>query len=112
MINLTNYRDHPSERGYVVFFYTDFQMANYFEELLVEEDIPYERAVDQETGAKRYLFGVHKKHQQKLLKLNDLAIGKFRKPFIGSAVLRWIILGITAAMLLLGILGYIFNGTS
>ena len=81
-------------------------MANYFEELLVEEEIEYERAVEEET-VKRYLFGVHRRYRAQAMELNNRAIGRFRKKFIPNNLLRWVILFITLVAVFLAILGYL-----
>lgn len=103
--NLTNYSDHPNVRGYVVFNYTDMAMANYFEELLVENNIPYERGLDQQM-IKRYLFGIKKSRFEEAHRLNNIAIGKYRKPFMGDKILRYAVLGITLLFILLGVIGF------
>jgi hypothetical protein len=47
--NITNYRDHPTNQRYTVFSFRSEERANYFEQLLVKENIPFERATDVDT---------------------------------------------------------------
>ena len=106
-LNFTNFRDHPTERKYMVFFFTDSKMAHYFEELLVENNISYERATEDEGVVKRYLFGVLKRDFEIVHKFNNVAIGKYRQPFIPTAGLRWLLLIVMMVSIALAIAGYL-----
>ncbi len=109
--DFTNFRDHPADPTYVVFMFRRFEQANFFEGLLKENELEYERF--DETDAlrgTRYLFATRRKDMKTLRGLNNLAIGKYRNKFIPD---RWfrlfvIIIGLTA--LILAIAGYLVNG--
>lgn len=53
LFNLTNYRDHPEDKDYIVFFHYNMEQANYFESLLKKEEIEYESFL--EEGSKNLL---------------------------------------------------------
>ena len=83
-------------------------MAQYFEELLNENQIAFEKD-DTEDLVKRHLYGVHKKDMEEAERLNNIAIGKFRKPFIGDPMFRYFLIFLSFAVIALAIYGYLKN---
>lgn len=106
LLKLTNYFEHPSERNYLVFQFYNLTMAEAFQDSLLENNIPFERD-DEETIPKRVLFGVHRTYTDKAKYLNNVVIGKHRKPFIDNPYLKWGILIIVGFTITLSIVGYI-----
>lgn len=104
LVNLTNYRDHPTNPSYVVFFFHNKDAADSFEELLLINAVDFERAREDE-GRERHLFGVRKSEFRMAEKLNYEAIGRHRQKFIGNRFLRMAVLFITFFVLLLAIIG-------
>ncbi len=104
MVNLTNYRDHPTNPTYMVFFFHNKNAADSFEELLLINVVDFERAREDE-GRERHLFGVKKTEFHKAEKLNYEAIGRHRQKFIGNRFLRIAVLFFTLVVLLLAIIG-------
>lgn len=104
-INLTNYSEHPTDKAYLVFNFKSAEQAGYFENLLIEHKVWYEKDVENETQPIRYLFAVKKREEQKVVYLNNLAIGKYRKPFISDPIFRWFTLLLFFVLLGLGLLG-------
>lgn len=104
LVNLTNYRDHPSDPSYVVFFFHRKEVADAFEELLLINMIDFERAFD-DDGYERHLFGVRKVEFTRAEKLNYQAIGRHRKGFIPNRYLKIFVLVFTLAVLLLALIG-------
>lgn len=107
-LKIKNYAIHPSNKSYWVFFYSDLNMAQYFEELLKENKIKFEHHSSEDL-VKRELYGVHIKDMTKATELNNVAIGKFRKPFIGDPIFRYFLILLSISVIALAIYGYIKN---
>ena len=104
--SLLNYRDHPVQKDYTVFFFSNFHMSAHFEQRLVEDGIPYERAVE-DNGYKRYLFGVHKKYMNRTLAINEEAMREHSKKFIPVASLRYTLLAVIFSLIVIALIGYL-----
>lgn len=109
MLNLTNYFDHPGDNRYTVYRFILDEHADYFEALLVQHGITYERFLDTEAENRVILFGVNKRFQKEALRMNFLTHGHFRKPFIGNAWVKWLMLLITTAAIVLAVAGFILS---
>ena len=110
-INLTNYGDHPTNQLYVVYTFKKPEQADYFAELLEQNNIPYERATQEGEAGKPdiELFGVHKDHQKLSLRLNFLSEAKFRKPFMPNKPFRWVVVGVTIIAITIALISYLRN---
>ena len=108
LLRIRNFHLHPDNKKYWVFFFSDPNMAGYFEELLHENTIEFEKD-NGEDLVKRVLFGIHRKDFDRALILNNSAIGKFRKPFIEDPILRYVIIAISMLAVVLSIVGYLKN---
>ena len=93
----TNYFLHPSDNRFYVFTFREEEHAKRFELALIEDNIPYERNEKE--------FGVPRTHFNEALRHNHLLHADIRKPFIENKGLRFTMLIITGAMLLLAIVG-------
>ena len=93
----TNYFLHPADNRYYVFTFKEEEHAKRFEQSLIYHDIPHERS--------ELEFGVPRTHFNEALKQNHLLHADIRKPFIENKGLRWTMLIVTGAMLLLAIVG-------
>lgn len=100
-----NFEIHDQQRSYVVFYFYAMDHADYFESLLIEHEIPYERGMGKDL-VKRHLLGVHRDYQTKAEELNDLTGNFFRKPFLGTVTLRNVVLIFTLLVLILALIGY------
>lgn len=108
LFRIKNYNVHPNDRKYWVFFFSDHSMAEFFESLLKENSIEFEKDI-REDLVKRELYGIHKRDLERVLVLNNIAIGKFRKPFIEDPTLRYVIIAISILAVGLGIYGFLNN---
>jgi len=107
---LTNYKPHPENNLYQIFFFQEKERADYFENLLNERSISYEADVDELKGNPLYLFGIHKKDMKETLNCNFLTIGAFRKPLLGTNKwVRYIMVGFCLMLLALAIIGWIVS---
>ncbi len=104
-IHYSNFEDHERQRQYVVFYFYAKEHADYFEALLIEADIPYERGSGKDL-LRRHLFGIHKSHQETAEELNDETGNMFRKPFLADDVMRKMVLIITLGALAIALFGW------
>ena len=93
----TNYFLHPGDNRYYVFTFREEEHAERFGIALEKDGIPFERNEKE--------FGVPRTHFNKALRHNHLLHADIRKPFIENKGLRWTMLIVTGAMLLLAIVG-------
>jgi len=107
LFNLTNYRDHPENKDYKVFFYYNKEQADHFESLLIQEAINYESYYEKDSNKPIMLFGIHNREFRKAEKLNTLSYAAFKKSFIPNKWLRNAILIITFGLVLFALIGYL-----
>jgi hypothetical protein len=100
-----NFEDHHKQRMFVVFYYYTKDRADFFESLLIENEIPYERGEGKDL-LRRHLLGIHKKYQERAEKLNDEVGDFYRKPFLGDIKFRNLVLIFTLVVVLLALMGY------
>lgn len=105
---LVNYNDHPTNRRKKVFFFHQQAHANYFEMMLIESKIKYEKQVD-EKGDGRFYFGIGVADFKQVQHYNYLTIGHYRKRFISDKPLRVVVLTISIIVLTLAIAGAIIS---
>ena len=107
MLSLINFHDHPTNRNKKVFFFKQEAHANYFELLLKEQQLAYEKQIDEE-GDRTIYFGVKISDFKMAKHLNYLTIGKFRKPFISDRFSRYLLITISIIIIIrIGILSSI-----
>lgn len=108
MLSLINFQDHPTNRNKKVFFFRDENHALYFEKLLIEQNINFEKQIDSE-GDNRIYYGVMINDFEQVKTLNYLTIGKFRKKFIPDAFFRYFLILVSILVVSLGIIGYFLS---
>jgi hypothetical protein len=109
LFNLTNYRDHPDNDNYKVFFHYNMEQGKHFQSLLDKEQIAYEFFLEEESKQTIMLFAVHKRDFRNALLQNDLSYAAFKKRFIPNSLLRNAILIITISFVLFAIIGYFMS---
>ena len=108
--DLTNWRKHPTAPGVEVFFFKTVEEGNYFEALLKEHKIWHEKDVDQEEDhSRKVMVAVKSTDVPKAKYLNNLAIGKYRKPFIPYKSLRYALAAFFVLIFTLLALSIIYN---
>lgn len=106
LLKLTNYRDHPTQPEYKVFFFHDHQRADSFEGRLEEAGVFYQR--ENPSGNERHvLFAVKRSDFTKVDHLNNLTTAQHRQKFIPHKPSRMIVLLITLVILGLAIVGWV-----
>lgn len=106
-LDFTNYREHPSDNRYQIFFYKTANEAKYFMQLLNDNKIKFDYHEDANEPTYQYYFAVNKIDMNVVKNLNYLAIGKYRKPIIGNNILRILLFIVMITVMSLGIIGYI-----
>lgn len=119
-LGLVNYKDHPTDNRYKVFNFNTKAEADYFEKLLKEKNIWFEKD-EEEVEDKAvinlipaegktinmYLFAIKQRDFDKVQKINYLVSAKFRQPTIKNKYLRLGLLIFFFFVLALGIIGYL-----
>jgi hypothetical protein len=103
-----NFEVHHKQRSFLVFYFYAKDPADYFESLLIQHEVPYERG-EAKDMIRRHLFGIHKSHQQLAEKLNDETGNMYRKPFLSDHTFRNAILIFTLIAILVAIMGYVYS---
>lgn len=121
-LGLVNYKEHPVDNRYKVFNFNTKAEADYFEQLLNEKKITYEK--DQEKVEDKavinlvpsegkmmtmFLFAVNQRDFDKAQKANYLVSAKFRQPTIKNKYLRIGLLVFFFIVLTLGIVSYMMS---
>lgn len=107
-LDLTNYRPHPTRKGYMVFRFKEHQQGEYFKELLEKEGLEYEHTVT-DDASQLMLFAVKRKDLNRAIALNDRVSARFRPRFIPQKGLRYFTIGIFLLLLFFAVLGYLFS---
>lgn len=108
-LNLTNYQDHPENKKFKVFSFTQPERAQYFEHQLIEAKITFEKDTEQGENGTYYLFAVHQKDFERALYHNHLTIGKYRSKFIPDVTFRYFVIIISLSIITLAVLGAILS---
>lgn len=106
LFNLTNYREHPVEKDYQVFFFYNLEQGRFFETKLLQEGISHEYVIEEENDKPIMLFGIHKRDFRRALVQNDLSFAAYKKPFISNKFIRYSILFITIGLVIFALFGY------
>ncbi len=105
-LGLVNYVRHPSDPNYVVFRFADPQRAKDFEQTLKDQKIWFEKG-EEDTKKRTYaLFGIHKKHFDKVQRINFEVEARNRNFLIRNKVFRYTLLLISIGAVVLAFVGY------
>jgi len=104
MLNILNYSDHPTRVGYIVYRFFNKERADYFEELLKKDNVPFESSIEENDNT-LYLFGIKKGYSKKAMNANYLVSAKYRNKIIPNAYFRWGIIIFITSMITLAIIG-------
>jgi hypothetical protein len=104
-IHYRNFESHQKQRNYTVFYFYAKDHADYFESLLLENEIPFERGQGQDM-VRRHLIGVHRTYQERAEELNNEVGNYYRKPFLGTNRLRNFVLLFTLVVIIVALVGY------
>lgn len=109
---LTNYKDHPTNNLYKVYFFHQKNRAEHFAKLLKERNIFFERGEEEQaiSGKLFYLFGVRKSDLDVAHECNFLTNAHFREPFLGKNRWKYLISIFVVAIVILAIVSAVMNG--
>jgi hypothetical protein len=107
MLRVANYKNHPTNEYYKVFFFYKKEQADYFATLLKDNNIWFEQDEAERAGEPMYLFGIKKKDLDSVHKLNNIAIGKFRPKLIPSKSGRIALVVFGLLIIALSVIGYL-----
>jgi hypothetical protein len=105
-LGFVNYVQHPTDKNYVVFRYTDVQRANDFRAGLIEAKITFEEGEGEMRTKTAFLFGVHKRDYKKAQALNYKVEGKNKKFIIPNKYIRSFVVIFGLSVLTLAIVGH------
>jgi len=105
--DFTNWREHPSDNRYEVFFYKTKKEGDYFEQLLITSKVVYEAYTDEEEEKYKYYYATKKIDSKQVIKLNHLTIGQFRSRFIANHFLRYALVIVMLVIMTLAVVGYL-----
>ncbi len=105
-LNFVNYSEHPTNKQYVVFRFSDAERGRYFEHLLIENKVGYEKDRS-DDGRDLVLFAIARRDLSRAEHLNYLVYARHRQKFIPSYFFRIFVLLLSAGLLILAILGYL-----
>ena len=103
-----NYRKHPSDNKYTVFFFTTPEEGLYFEERLDEEAVVFEKDSEDTGEQVYYLYVIKNNYFKQALNANFLTKAKFRKPFLPKIVGVLLVL-ITFGLIVMAIIGSLYS---
>ena len=109
LLQVTNHRDHPTNKAYKVFFFRKREEADYFEKLILEKNIKYEKGSEDTEKGLLYLFGIRKTDLRTVIRLNYIAIGKYRNPIFSNPSVKYILIGFLIITTLFIIISYYYN---
>lgn len=107
ILKVTNYQNHPTNDFYKVFFFYKNEQADFFESLLKEQNIFFERDLSEKNNEPIHLFGIKKKDLKVVYKINDAAIGAFRNKIISNKYARYAVIAFGIIVVALAVAGYI-----
>ena len=107
LLDFTNFRDHPTHKDFIVFHFKRADQAGFFENLLIEHKVTYERFDENLETGMVYYFGVRRSYFKQVEKLNNITIGQYRDKFIPGSTLRWIVIVFGISVTALAIAGYL-----
>ena len=109
IFDFTNWREHPTKKRYFVFFFTSLEQGDHFEILLTENQIWFEKFKDEDQPNRPIWFAIGKNDMEQVKYLNNLTLGKYRKPFMPNRIFRWFVIVFAILVLGLAITGAIIN---
>lgn len=108
MLDLTNFRDHPEHKDYIVFHFSQTDRAKFFEEKLQQKQLLFEKNEEDGPGARTF-YAIKKRDFRIASEINDESRLKFRQPFIPDTVLRYFVLTLFFVMVGLAIIGMVME---
>ena len=109
LLQVTNHRDHPTNKAYKVFFFRKKEEADYFESLILKKNIKYEKGSEDSDKGKLYLYGIRKTDLRLVIKLNYIAIGEYRTPIFPNTTVKYVLIGFLIVIAILIFISYYYQ---
>lgn len=109
VLGLVNYKTHPSDNRYKVFSFYSQKEADLFKLELDKRNVSFETDTDEVKDETIYLFAISNRDFNRAQKANFVVSANHRKPIINNKYLRYSLLFFFAAVLTLGIIGYVYK---
>lgn len=106
-LDFTNWREHPSDNRYNVFFFKTEKESIYFENLLTKNNLWFEANIDEDEPNYQFYFAVNKLDTRAIIKLNNRTLGEYRKPSIENNYLRYGLIIMMIIIMTLAVIGYL-----
>lgn len=111
IMSLINHQAHPTRPGYLVYYFKFKEHADYFEELLKEQELFYERFDEVRNDEDVFWFGVRDQDHDAVEIINYTVKGKFRKPMIKDKGARYVVIAFGILVILLALIGAIVTNS-
>jgi len=106
---LTNYKTHPTQEQFIVFFFKEKEWADFFQGLCDKEGLKYERDEDESDGETLHLFGINKNRIKLAKRINNLTYAEKRKGFIPVPWFKYFLLLLVGGAAALGLYSYMLQ---
>lgn len=106
-MRFTNYYEHSSDTRFMVYEFYVVERADYFERLLTDRQVEYERYLDTDTTPHKTLFGVNKRFLKVSNNCNFLTHAHYRSPLIPNKIMQWVLLLFMAFIIALAVVGWL-----
>ena len=104
--DFTNWREHPSDNRFEVFFFETQKEGDYFELLLKENKVFFESYTDENEPKYKFFYATKKIDSKQVITLNHLTIGQFRPRFVSNNYLRYTMVIAMFIIMALAVIGY------
>lgn len=105
-LGFVNYVQHPENPDYIVFRFSDHNRGLDFERALIEQNIWFEKGEELKRNKVILLYGIHRTDYKKVEKINYQVEARHKKPAIPWKGVRYSVLIITLAAIILASVGY------
>lgn len=106
-MRFTNYYEHDGDTRYMVYEFYVEERADYFEVLLKDRQVEYERFLDEDSTPHKTLFGIHKRYLKASNNCNFLTHAHYRSRSIPNRPLQWVLLLFMGFIVALAIIGWL-----
>tara|TARA_R110002050_G_scaffold297339_2_gene458652 strand:- start:63919 stop:64263 length:345 start_codon:yes stop_codon:yes gene_type:complete len=108
-LDFTNWREHPTDNRYNIFFFKSQEESDFFKNIMTTNKIWFESYSDLDEPTYRYYFAVNKINTSEVIHLNNRTIGEYRAPFISNIWVRYGLVIMMFTVMTLAIIGFIKN---
>ncbi len=106
-MKFTNYYEHAGDTRFMVYEFYVVERADYFENLLKDRQVEYERFFDEESSPPKTLFGVNKRNLKASNNCNFLTHAHYRSRSIPNKTMQWVLLLFMGFIVALAIIGWL-----